>query len=66
MNNLYDPIKNIGISKVANACGVSDRAVYKWLKNGFLPKQNFLVKRIMPKRYKQYPMENTKQKIYLI
>ncbi len=26
MNNLYDPIKNIGISRVANACGVSDIA----------------------------------------
>ncbi|HGJ5921848.1 MAG: DNA-binding protein [Candidatus Arsenophonus phytopathogenicus] len=44
MNNLYDPIKNIGISKVANACGVSDRAVYKWLKNGFLPKTEFFGK----------------------
>lgn len=44
MKNLYDPIRDIGIAEVANACGVSERAVYKWLKNGFLPKTEFFGK----------------------
>ncbi|HGJ5869247.1 MAG TPA: helix-turn-helix transcriptional regulator [Arsenophonus nasoniae] len=44
MNDLHEPIKDIGITKVANACGVSRRAVYKWLKNGFLPKTEFFQK----------------------
>ena len=30
-------IKNIGIPNVSNACGVTDRAVYKWVKNNRLP-----------------------------
>ena len=38
MQNLDEPIKGVGIPEVAKACGVSERAVYKWLKNGFLPK----------------------------
>ncbi|STN22882.1 regulatory protein from bacteriophage origin [Escherichia fergusonii] len=41
MQNLDEPIKGVGIPEVAKACGVSERAVYKWLKNGFLPKTEF-------------------------
>lgn len=44
MQTLDEPIKGIGISEVAKACGVSERAVYKWLKNGFLPKTEFFGK----------------------
>ncbi|EAM9286250.1 DNA-binding protein [Salmonella enterica] len=44
MQNLDEPIKGIGIPEVAMACGVSERAVYKWLKNGFLPKTEFFGK----------------------
>lgn len=44
MQNLDEPIKGIGIPEVARACGVSERAVYKWLKNGFLPKTEFFGK----------------------
>ncbi len=44
MHRLDEPIKSIGITKVAQACGVSERAVYKWLKNGFLPKTEFFGK----------------------
>ncbi len=32
MQNLDEPIKGVGIPEVAKACGVSERAVYKWLK----------------------------------
>lgn len=44
MQTLDEPIKGIGIPEVAKACGVSERAVYKWLKNGFLPKTEFFGK----------------------
>ncbi|MDC9607245.1 helix-turn-helix transcriptional regulator [Xenorhabdus griffiniae] len=44
MRSLEESIKNIGITEVARACGVSERAVYKWLKNGFLPKTEFFGK----------------------
>lgn len=44
MRNLDEPVKSIGISEVAKACGVSEMAVYKWLKNGFLPKTEFFGK----------------------
>ncbi|WP_421174140.1 helix-turn-helix domain-containing protein [Aeromonas enteropelogenes] len=44
MQDLDEPIKEIGIQEVARACGVSERAVYKWLKNGFLPKTEFFGK----------------------
>jgi len=44
MHHLDEPIKSIGIPEVARACGVSERAVYKWLKNGFLPKTEFFGK----------------------
>ncbi|MDW6406721.1 helix-turn-helix domain-containing protein, partial [Escherichia coli] len=41
MQNLDEPIKGVGIPEVAKACGVSERAVYKWLKNGFLNRPGF-------------------------
>jgi hypothetical protein len=44
MNNLEIAIKGVGIPEVAKACGVSERAVYKWIKNGFLPKTEFFGK----------------------
>ncbi|CAI0891701.1 Uncharacterised protein [Serratia fonticola] len=44
MDNIDIAIKGIGIPEVAKACGVSERAVYKWLKNGFLPKTEFFGK----------------------
>ena len=44
METLEVAIKGVGISEVAKACGVSERAVYKWLKNGFLPKTEFFGK----------------------
>jgi len=34
-------IKSLGVAEVATACGVSPRAVYKWLKKGSLPKTEF-------------------------
>ncbi|MDP8626926.1 helix-turn-helix domain-containing protein [Serratia marcescens] len=44
METLEVAIKGVGITEVAKACGVSERAVYKWLKNGFLPKTEFFGK----------------------
>ncbi|WP_299996907.1 helix-turn-helix domain-containing protein [uncultured Cedecea sp.] len=44
MHTLDESIKGVGIPEVAQACGVSERAVYKWLKNGFLPKTEFFGK----------------------
>lgn len=41
MNKLRLAIKGVGIKEVASACGVSERAVYKWMKNGALPKTEF-------------------------
>ncbi|MDR6295003.1 helix-turn-helix domain-containing protein [Pantoea dispersa] len=34
-------IKSLGVAEVAKACGISPRAVYKWLKKGSLPKTEF-------------------------
>jgi len=34
-------IKSLGVTEVANACGISPRAVYKWLKKGALPQTEF-------------------------
>ncbi|WP_337021615.1 YdaS family helix-turn-helix protein [Pantoea anthophila] len=34
-------IKSVGVAQVAKACGISPRAVYKWLKKGSLPKTEF-------------------------
>lgn len=44
MQNLDESIKDIGVVVVAKACGVTERAVYKWLANGFLPKTEFFGK----------------------
>lgn len=44
MNNIREPITDIGVSQVAKACGVSNRAVYKWLKNESLPMTEFFGK----------------------
>ncbi|HGM6837272.1 TPA: helix-turn-helix domain-containing protein [Serratia marcescens] len=44
MNNLGIAIKGVGIPEVAKACGVSERAVYKWIKNGRLPRTEFFGK----------------------
>lgn len=44
MQNIQEPIKAIGVAEVAKACGVSERAVYKWIANGFLPKTEFFQK----------------------
>ncbi|KGA31147.1 transcriptional regulator [Pectobacterium odoriferum] len=53
MRNLDEPIKSVGIPEVARACGVSERAVYKWLKNGFLPKTEFFGKTQYAKKIEQ-------------
>ena len=44
MNNIREPITDIGVSQVAQVCGVSNRAVYKWLKNNSLPMTEFVGK----------------------
>lgn len=44
MDDIRKPITDIGVAEVAKACGVSERAVYKWLANGFLPKTEFFGK----------------------
>lgn len=41
MTLLKNAVKCVGIGVVASACGISPRAVYKWLKKGSLPKTEF-------------------------
>ncbi len=41
MTDLNLAIKAAGVSNIASACGISQRAVYKWLKKGSLPKTEF-------------------------
>lgn len=41
MSALNQAIKCIGVPQVASACGISQRAVYKWLKKGSLPRTEF-------------------------
>ncbi|MBB3307138.1 MULTISPECIES: helix-turn-helix domain-containing protein [unclassified Enterobacter] len=41
MSELNHAIKSAGVAEVAAACGISPRAVYKWLKKGSLPKTEF-------------------------
>lgn len=53
METLEVAIKGVGIPEVAKACGVSERAVYKWLKNGFLPKTEFFGKTSYAERIEQ-------------
>lgn len=40
-NTLSDVIKTIRVSVVAEACGVSQRAIYKWMTNGKLPRTDY-------------------------
>lgn len=61
MQNLDEPIKGVGIPEVAKACGVSERAVYKWLKNGFLLRLSFLGKRNTHQKSKRFLVANIKQ-----
>ncbi|MEK8099126.1 helix-turn-helix domain-containing protein [Morganella morganii] len=57
MQNIQEPIKAIGVAEVAKACGVSERAVYKWIANGFLPKTSFFKKLTMRKKSKKSQTE---------
>ncbi|ADZ92031.1 YdaS family helix-turn-helix protein [Marinomonas mediterranea] len=43
MRALKDLIKEVdgGVPAVAKACGVSSRAVYKWMKRGRLPRTDY-------------------------
>ncbi|MFC0178974.1 DNA-binding protein [Thorsellia kenyensis] len=41
MYSIKDAILEVGIHNVANACGVTTRAVYKWISNNYLPKTEF-------------------------
>lgn len=61
MQNLDEPIKGVGIPEVAKACGVSERAVYKWLKNGFLPKTEFFGKTKYASKIRRFLVANIKQ-----
>lgn len=38
MDTLEDIIRSIGVRKTADSCGVSPRAVYKWMSQGRLPR----------------------------
>lgn len=38
---LADVIKTVRVSVVADACGVSQRAIYKWMGNGKLPRTEY-------------------------
>ena len=41
MSALKDSITAIGVGAAADACGVSIRAVYKWMASGSLPRTDF-------------------------
>jgi Prophage CP4-57 regulatory protein (AlpA). len=38
---LADVIKTVRVPVVAKACGVSQRAIYKWIDNGKLPRTDY-------------------------
>ncbi|MHA7847145.1 helix-turn-helix domain-containing protein [Serratia sp. D1N4] len=38
---LGDVIRDIRVSVVAGACGLTPKAVYKWIKRGSLPRTDF-------------------------
>ncbi|XAG19538.1 helix-turn-helix domain-containing protein [Vibrio metschnikovii] len=38
---IKEAITSIGVTQVANACGVSVRAVYKWCERGVLPRTEY-------------------------
>lgn len=39
--NLDEIIKQVRVPVVAKACGVTPRAVYKWISNGHLPRTEY-------------------------
>jgi hypothetical protein len=41
MTALNTAVKSLGVAEVASACGISPRAVYKWLQRGSLPGTEF-------------------------
>lgn len=40
-DNLGDIIKKVRIPVVAKACGVTPRAIYKWINSGSLPRTDY-------------------------
>ena len=40
-DNLGDIIKKVRIPVVAEACGVTPRAIYKWINSGSLPRTDY-------------------------
>ncbi|WJY16333.1 Cro/Cl family transcriptional regulator [Pectobacteriaceae bacterium CE90] len=38
---LGDVIRDVKVSVVANACGLTPKAVYKWIQRGSLPRTDF-------------------------
>ena len=40
-NTLEDVIKTVRVSVVSDVCGVSQRAIYKWINNGKLPRTEY-------------------------
>lgn len=38
---LGDVIKSVKVSVVARACGVTPKAIYKWIERGALPRTDF-------------------------
>lgn len=38
---LEDVIKTVRVAVVADVCGVSQRAIYKWMDNGKLPRTEY-------------------------
>ncbi|HBY0167284.1 TPA: Cro/Cl family transcriptional regulator, partial [Klebsiella pneumoniae] len=40
-NSLGEIIKKIRVPVVAEACGCSPRAIYKWIANGSLPRTDY-------------------------
>lgn len=61
MQNLDEPIKGVGIPEVAKACGVSERAVYKWSKTASSLRLSFLGKRNTHQKSKRFLVANIKQ-----
>lgn len=47
---LEDVIKTVRVSVVADVCGVSQRAIYKWMDNGNCLAQNIPAKQITLKK----------------
>lgn len=47
---LEDVIKTVRVAVVADVCGVSQRAIYKWMDNGKLPRTEYPAKQITLKK----------------